>query len=103
LAILAVVSEDLVDLAAGGGVVPALQLADQNQARTGTAAVAEVRASSVPIIKAKSVLAAADRAWAMPICKEPRLDAERRQDHAPTPTGALDGIRAASRFANAFA
>src|SRR5713101_361041 len=88
LVILAVASDDLVDLAAGGGVVPVLELADQDQPGSWAALVAIVRAAAVAIIKAKSILSAADRAWAMPISQEVQVDTEPRQDLVPTSTDA---------------
>src|SRR5712691_4560504 len=103
LAILAVTSDDLVDLAAGGGVVPVLELTDQDQPRSGATMVAIVRAASIMIIVAKSVLSAADWAWAMPISQEVHVDAEPRQDLVPTSMGALDGVHGTPCFAIAFA
>ena len=70
--------------------IPAVQSADEQQPGAGATLVAEVAAGAIAIIPAEAILAAADRAWPMPIDEEPRVDPELWQDFAPASGGTFD-------------
>src|SRR5204862_2598157 len=88
-------TDDLVDLVAGGLVVPAVQLPKQDHSHPGAALAANVGAGAVPIVEAEPIFAAAERAWAVLVGQEPRLDPEPSQDLAPAVAGAFDRAHAA--------
>ena len=95
------VAEELVDLVGSRLVIPTAQLADQNYPSAGAALTAIIGASAVAIVKAVSVLSAAQRAGSMLVGQEPRIHPEQREKIPPAVPSALD--RAAGHAAPAFA
>jgi hypothetical protein len=73
-------------------VVPAAQLADQQQARPRAALVAVVGTGAVTIVEPEAIFAAAH--WARPVLvgKKAGFDAKLRQDFLPPPSCALNGV-----------
>ena len=85
------IANNLVDLSAGGSVIPLVQFSNQDASVAGSALTAVVGPGSVAIIEAVAVFAAADRAGAVLVMQEPGVYAELRQDFP-----ASDGARSLS-------
>ena len=72
-----------------------MQLPKQDHSHPGAALAADVGAGAVPIVEAEPIFATAERAWAVLVGQELRLDPEPWQDLAPTVAGAFDRAHAA--------
>ena len=68
-----------------------MQLAQQDDAGSGAALVAVVRAGPVLIVESETVLAAAYRAGAVLVGQKAGVDPKLREDFPPALAGALDG------------
>jgi hypothetical protein len=85
-------AEDFVDLAAGGGMVPAAEFTDQDNADASTTSIAIIGAFAIFVVKTKPRFAAAHWAGSLPVGQETRLDAQSWQNFPPAMASALNRI-----------
>src|SRR6516162_7106910 len=83
-------TNDPIDRVAGGFMIPAAQLADQDDADTRPALAAIVATRTVSVVEPKSITPAAQWAWPMSIAQKWGFNAELRQYLTPATTGSLD-------------